>query len=453
MDPSEVNMEDKARLVAISTLYDMEINKSFSNIKLNQYFINYDLSSIDRAFATEIVYGTIRWKNKIDYLIQRNISFKISDVEIWTLICIRSAIYQMFFMDKVPEFAAVNVAVDLAKMKDVKSAGFVNGILRNILRNREEINNVGIKNKTKRLSIQYSHPEWFVRKFQKLYGEDFVIKLMEINNTPSELTARVNTLKISRSELIEKMAAKGFVVKPGNLDESIILKGYSMIEKSEEFKNGYFIFQDESSMLVTKVLNPQVNDIIIDVCSAPGGKATHIGQVMNNIGEILAFDIYPHKLELIKNNAEKLGIDIIRALEGNATVFNPELCNLADRVLIDAPCSGLGLIRKKPEIRWNMSEEDIVELSKLQLKILNNASKYLKPNGILVYSTCTITEEENEEVINNFLKENKNYKLENISSYLPDYYKGENCEAGYIKLFPNINKCDGFFLARLRKEW
>jgi 16S rRNA (cytosine967-C5)-methyltransferase len=446
-------MEDKARFVAVSTLYDMEVKKSYSNIKLNEYFIKYDLNSLDRSFATEILYGTIRWKLKIDYLIQKNISTRIDEMSLWVLVCLRTAIYQIFIMDKVPEFAAVNEAVKLVKINEEKAAAFVNGILRNILRNKEEFDNIGIKNKTKRLSIQYSHPEWFIRKFQALFGERFVIDLMNINNTPPELTARVNTLKISRAVLITELEKEGFSIQEGNLDESIILDGYSMIEKSKEFNSGYFIFQDESSMLVSKVLDPKPGDIVIDLCSAPGGKTTHLAGLMNNEGKILAFDIHKHKLELIRENAEKLGINIIKTFEGDATVFNESLYEYGDKVLIDAPCSGLGLIRKKPEIRWNITEGNILELKKLQIDILDNASKYLKKGGILVYSTCTISEEENEEIILEFLANNPNFKLEAINNYLPDKYKSDNGNKGFTKLFPNIHDCDGFFISRLRKEW
>ena len=446
-------MEDKARFVAISTLYDIETQGAYSNLKSNAYFKEYNLSSIDRAFATEIIYGTIRWKLKIDYCIQKFTMTKIQDISTWALICIRIAIYQVFFMDKVPESAAVNVSVELAKINDERAAGFVNGILRNILRNKEEFSKIGVNNKTKRLSIEYSHPEWFIRKFREIHGEKFLIDLMKVNNTPPALTVRVNTLKINRDVLIKKLEEQGYSAEVGRLDESIILSGFSMIEKSDEFNNGYFIFQDESSMLASRILSPEPGDVVIDLCSAPGGKTTHLAQLMRNRGEILAFDIHPHKIELINENAKRLGIEIIDAFIGDATVFNEELVGYANKVLVDVPCSGLGLIRKKPEIRWNISEDNIIQLQKLQMKILVNASKYLKIDGVLVYSTCTITLEENEEVISKFLSENPNYKLDSICDYVPEDFKAQSCEKGYVKLFPNENECDGFFIARLRRVW
>lgn len=446
-------MEDKARFVAVSTLYDMEVKGAYSNIKLNEYFVKYDLSSIDRGFATELLYGTVRWKAKIDYLIQKSIKNNINEIAPWTLVCLRTAIYQIYFMDKVPEFAAVNEAVKLVKMKADRATSFVNGVLRSILRNKDEFDNIGIKNKTKRLAIQYSHPEWFVKKFGNIYGEEFITELMRINNTPPELSARVNTLKTTREELINLLSSEGCLVQKGNAQEAIVFNGYSMIEKSKEFNEGYFIFQDESSMLVAKVLDPKPGNKVVDLCSAPGGKTTHIAQLMENKGEVIAFDIHEHKLELINDNTRKLGIKIIKTDKRDATILNEDLESTCDRVLVDAPCSGLGLIRKKPEIRWNIKEEDLLSLKNLQKKILYNASKYVRNGGVLVYSTCTISEEENEEVIKEFLSDTPNFELEDIEGYLPEKYLNKTAKEGYIKLFPNVNGCDGFFIARLRRKW
>ncbi|QCX32219.1 16S rRNA (cytosine(967)-C(5))-methyltransferase RsmB [Caloramator sp. E03] len=446
-------MEDKARLIAVKTLCDIDEKKSYSNIKLNYYFKKYDLSTIDRTFSTEILYGTIRWKLKIDYLISKFAKKGINNIPNWVLNSIRIAVYQIFFMDRVPEFAAVDQSVEIVKYKVPKAASFTNAILRNILRNKDEFNNIDVKDKFKKLSIQYSHPEWFVKRVIKETGEDFAIELMNKNNTPSDLTIRVNSLKISKKELTNALRSKKVEVYEGRLDESLILKGYSNIEKSEEFSKGYFIIQDEASMLATKILDPKPFETIIDLCSAPGGKSTHIAQLMENKGEILAFDIYDHKLKLVNENAKRLGIDIIKTQLRDSTLYYKDLEQKGDRVLIDAPCSGLGLIRKKPEIRWNTNEDDIKQLIKIQKNILNNAARYVKVNGVLLYSTCTITREENEEVIDDFLKNNNNYELKDICSYLPLEFKNDSCKNGFVKLYPNLNNCDGFFIAKLIRKW
>lgn len=447
-------MNDIARLIAVKTLFDIEVKKSFSNIKLNQYFRQYNPEPVDRAFATEILYGTIRWKLKIDYIIQKFSKRDISGISPWVLSCIRTGVYQIFFMDKVPEFAAVNQAVELVKIKDKKSSSFVNGVLRNILRNKNEFNNIDVKDSIKKLSIEYSHPEWFVDRFTRIYGEDFVKALMSVNNTPPELIVRVNTLKCRKDELVKLLTFKGIECIDGRLDESLILKGFSSIEKSEEFMEGLFTIQDESSMLAVKVLDPRKNDRVIDLCSAPGGKSTHMAQLMENKGEIISFDIHEHKLSLIRENAKRLGIDIIKTRLKDSTVFAEEYKDYGDKVLLDAPCSGLGLLRKKPEIRWSIQPRDIMELQKIQMEIIDNASRYVKKEGTLVYSTCTVSQEENEVIIQNFLKNNENFKLESICSFLPEAFKrGNTCKKGYIKLFPNIHDSDGFFIAKLLRKW
>jgi 16S rRNA (cytosine967-C5)-methyltransferase len=446
-------MEDVARLIAITTLYDIEEKKSFSNIKLNQYFKQYNPSPVDRAFATEILYGTIRWKLKIDYMIQKFSSMKINKISPWVLSCLRTAVYQIFYMNKVPDFAAVNEAVELSKIKEKKASSFVNGVLRNILRNKNQYDNIEEKDRIKRLSIEYSHPEWFVNKYIKTYGEEFVRELMGVNNTPPELTIRINTLKCTKEELVDKLSSKGIECLDGKIEESLILKGYSMIERSEELNEGLFTIQDESSMLAVKVLNPEPGEKLLDLCSAPGGKATHMAQLMKNRGEITAFDIHEHKMKLINQNASRLGIDIIKTYLKDSSIYNDEFFDYADRILVDAPCSGLGLIRKKPEIRWTVKPQDILELQKIQIEILKNDAKYIKKGGILVYSTCTITQEENEDIIKMFLNENSNFKLENICDYIPESIKADTCSSGYIKLFPNVHKSDGFFIAKLIRKW
>ncbi|WDC84049.1 16S rRNA (cytosine(967)-C(5))-methyltransferase RsmB [Caloramator sp. mosi_1] len=249
-------------------------------------------------------------------------------------------------MDKVPEYAAINESVEIVKQREKKASGFVNGVLRSILRNKQQFNQINIKDNIKRLSIQYSHPEWIVKMFIDEFGEDFTEELLKANNTTPKLTVRVNTLKITKEELKKILEDKGINVYDGIVEEALILEDFSNIEKSEEFNKGYFIIQDESSMLVSRVLDVKEGMKVLDLCSAPGGKTTHIAQLMNNKGQVIAFDIHEHKLKLIKSNSDRLGIDIIDAKLKDAEVFMEEYIDYADRVLVDAPCSGLGLLRK-----------------------------------------------------------------------------------------------------------
>lgn len=446
-------MQKDSRYIVVKTLCDIEENKSYSNLKINEYFKRYDLNSQDRGFATEILYGTIRWKLKIDYCIQKYLRADIDNLTPWVRNSLRIAVYQIYFMDKVPEYAAVNQSVDLVKYKEKKYCALVNAVLRNIIKNKQDFYNIDEKDKIKKISIEYSHPQWLVRKLLKIYDEKFVIDLMDKNNTPPKLTIRVNTLKCSYDDLKAKLESEGAFVTKGKIQDSMALKNFHLIEKSKEFNEGLFTIQDESSMLAVKCLNPMPGDTIMDLCSAPGGKSTYAAQLMKNKGEIIAFDIYEHKINLINNNAERLGINIIKTMLKDATIFMEEFENYADKVIVDAPCSGLGLIRKKPEIRWNFEEKNIRELKKIQYSILENASKYVKIKGCIIYSTCSITVDENEDIIKRFLKEHENFKLEDISEFFPEDFSSETLKSGFIKLFPNINDMDGFFIAKLIRKW
>jgi len=444
-------MKDKARFIVVKVLTEIEENKAFSNIKLNQYFKKYDLTALDRAFATEVLYGTVRWKLRIDYFIQSFLNRNIDTINLWALNCIRIAVYQIFFMDKIPDFAAVNQSVDVCKAKFPKLSGFVNGVLRNILRNKESFNVINEGDPIKFMSIKYSHPEWLVRYFTKLFDQEFLEELMMANNQPPKLTIRVNTLKISKDNLREKLLNRGMKVYDGILEECLILEDIGHLEKVPEFIEGLFFIQDQGSMLASKVLNPLPGQKVLDMCAAPGGKTTHLAQLMKNEGEIVAFDIYKHKINLILDNAKRLGINIIKPVLKDATVYIEELNDSFDKILLDAPCSGLGLLRKKPEIRWNIKEKDIFDLTKVQTVLLNNASKYVKVGGEIVYSTCTITKEENEDIIEHFLDENKNFELVNISNFI--YDKLSIKSDYYLRLYPNLHDTDGFFICKLKRLW
>lgn len=445
-------MIDKARTIAAAVFKDMEQEGAYSNLKLNQYFKSYNLEYKDRSFASEILYGTLRNKLKIDYMIGRFSKIDLDKMSSWARNIIRTAVYQIFYMDRVPEFAAVNEAVEIAKAKDRKAAAFVNGLLRAILRNKEAFNKIDVKDSVKRMSIEYSHPEWFIRKYLPIYGEEFLCRWMEKNNTPSYMTVRINTLKTDTETATELFRQKGIGVKKGIVPEALILEGYGMIEKSDEYSSGLITIQDESSMLASRVLKPAPGSNVLDMCSAPGGKATHMAQLMRDSGKLIAFDLHPHKIKLIRDNAIRMGINIIKAQEGDASKHNQQLENFAEFLLLDAPCSGLGLIRKKPEIRWRVTEEDILSLQKVQKDILKNVSSYVKPGGHMVYSTCTITREENENVLEDFLKSNSEFYVEDISSYIPDVLKDSITHEGFLKLFPQEHDTDGFFIAKLGRK-
>ncbi|HOM01701.1 MAG TPA: 16S rRNA (cytosine(967)-C(5))-methyltransferase RsmB [Acetivibrio sp.] len=446
---------DKPRETALKILYDINEKGAYSNISLNKYLNGFEFESVDRAFITDIVYGTLKWKYTIDYLIEKFSSIKIKKLSPWILNILRMGIYQIIYMDRIPVSAACNESVKLAtKYGHAASSKYVNAVLRNIARSKE---NLPYPDKNKDtahyLSIKYSHPLWMVKDWLLRFGEEFTEGLLKANNDVARFTVRVNDLKISKEELIDMLTGDGFEVENGKyLDEALIIKNPSAVQKMGAFAKGYFQVQDESSMLVAKVLDPKPGETVLDVCSAPGGKSTHIAQIMKNRGTVISRDIHEHKIKLIEQAKERLGLEIIKIEVFDAAVLDSNLVGKIDRVLVDAPCTGFGIIRRKPDIKWSRNLEDKAEIVSLQEKILSTASEYVKDGGVLVYSTCTIEPEENEKAVEKFVSGNKDFYLEDITDLLPESLRKESASKGYIQLYPNIDGIDGFFIARMRKR-
>jgi len=438
----------KDREIALKILHTIDTKDAYSNLTINSELKDKNLSSLDRGFITELVYGTLENSIYIDYIISKFSTTKLNKINKWTINILRLGIYQIMFLDKVPDFAAVNESVNLAKKYSIKTAGFTNAILRNVLRNKENIELPDKKKEfVKYLSIKYSHAEWMVNRFLTYFTKEFTEDLLKANNERPDFYLRINTLKTNVEDCIKSLSEKNIEVKRNEkIAEAITVKGINQLEELEEFKAGLIHVQDFGSMLVSRVLNPQEGEYIVDVCCAPGGKTTHMAQLMNNKGKILARDVYEHKLRLVKNNAKRLGVNIIQTEEFDGMKLDKNLIGKADKVLVDAPCSGLGIIRRKPEIKYRKKADDLTELRKMQLSILNNASEYVKPNGELIYSTCTIDPNENESVIEEFLKGKSNYKLMDIEGF--DEFKRKD---GTIQLYPNVHNTDGFYIARLKR--
>jgi 16S rRNA (cytosine967-C5)-methyltransferase len=446
---------DLARETALKILFEINEKGAYSNISINKYLGQNNLRDIDRGFVTELVYGTVKWKLALDWAIQQFSSIKFKKISPWILNILRIGIYQLLYMNRVPVQAACNESVKLAKRYGhYASVSFVNGVLRNIARNRDNIKYPDKDREyAKYLSIRYSHPEWMVRRFLELFGAGFSESLLESNNKVPDFTVRVNTLKTSSKELIELLRQEGMEASHGRYaKEAVIIKNPIPVSRIEAFKKGLFQIQDESSMMAARILDPEPGEFIIDVCSAPGGKTTHIAQLMNNRGKLLARDIHQHKIKLIEESCERLGISIIETQLYNALEVDVGLKGKADRVLVDAPCSGLGIIRRKPDIKWAKNIEDTEEVTNLQMGILNASSKYVKPGGVLVYSTCTVLPEENEHMVHNFIAANPDFKAEDISGQIPETLADADTATGCLKLFPNKHNVDGFFIARLRKR-
>lgn len=442
-----------ARELALDILMDISMNKAFSNISIKKH-LKEKINIQEENLVREIVYGVLENQIYIDYIISKASNIKLKKIHPTMLIIIRMGIYQLIFMDRIPASAAVNESVNLAKKHGHKgSIGFVNGVLRGISRDKDKFAKIDVKEKIDYISIKYSHPRWIVERWVKEFGEEFTELICKENNNKPELNIRVNTLKTTKEELIAKLEEQDFIIKESKYArDSLIIENPSRVTELREFVLGYFFIQDESSTMVGQIMDPKPGSIVIDICSAPGGKATHIAQMMDNKGKILSRDIYEHKLNLIEENANRLGIDIIHTDISDATKIDESLLNIADYCLVDAPCSGFGLIRRKPEIKWNRQEIDIAELVDIQYQILNNAKDYIKVGGTLIYSTCTIESDENINLISRFLEENKNFKLVSLENMLENKENIATLKDGYIQLFPHIHGTDGFYIAKMIKE-
>ena len=447
-------MIDKTREVALKTLYKIDKEEMYSNLALNEMIKQNrsNLNSRDIGLISEIVYGTISWKLTIDEIIRKYSSIKMKKISPWILNVLRMGIYQIIFLDKIPKSAAVNESVNLAKRYGHKgSSNFVNAILRKVSKEDiEEFNK--IENSIERISKTTSTPEWIVEELLKEKNEKEVEKICKSFNIKPKISIRVNRLKTTKDELKEKLKDRNINCQDGKLSDFIMIDGLKDIENLDLFKEGYFTVQDESAGMASIVLNPLENEFVLDACSAPGGKTTHLAEIMNNKGKIIAWDIYEHRLNLIKQNYKRLGINIIETNLNDATIYKEEYFEKFDKILLDVLCLGIGVIRRKPDIKWQRRKENINEITKIQMQILETCSKYLKKGGELVYSTCSILEEENQNIIDVFLNKNPEYEIsryENIANNVE--ISRYLVEDKYIKIYPNDTN-DGFFICKIYKK-
>lgn len=424
---------DKARFSAIKTVYAVQSQGAYSNVALAQILRQEKLSDLDRRFCTELVYGTIKAGASLDWKISKYVNRPLDKTDEKILAILRVGMYQIFFLDRVPNSAAVNESVEITKkFVNIGASKFVNGVLRSAVREPQK-SDFPNDESVESLALQTFHPVWLVKLFVEEFGLETAKKICATNNIEPPLCLRVNLLKSTRAEILAALENFGATAEISKLvPEGIICKSHGALDSFKPLKIGKCQVQDESSMLAARWLNPAENDFVIDCCAAPGGKSTHIAELMKNHGRIIAADIYETKIELIKENVKRLGIKIIEPLILDARKIGEKFFNQADKVLIDAPCSGLGVIRRKADLRWKKNPAEIAELPKLQAEILASAADAVKKGGTLIYSTCTIIRRENEEIVENFLKLNKNFKLVEMKTFLP-----------------HIDGTDGFFIAKL----
>ena len=431
-----------ARSLAYEVLFTIIQEDGYSNITLNKYFNQYKVEEQDKRFISEVVYGTIKNKLYLEHILK---SYSKGRVKPKVKIILLMSVYQLLYMDKTPNFAIIDEAVKLSKKIAGNITGkFVNGILRNIERNAKNLE-LKYKNKTEKFCVENSCPKELFDILNKQYGKEKAQSIVVSFNQKSKNSIRYNPLKTTKSDLIEKL---GSAVSESEICEDSLILNKLNIDNSL-FTNGYYIIQDEASALVASSIGLPVDKKykILDTCAAPGGKSLHIASKYFN-SSLVSCDKYIHKLKLIEDNTAKLGISNIEIKEQDATIYNSSFNDKFDIVICDVPCSGIGVIKNKPEIKYKITNSYVEEISKLQYQILDNSKKYVKNNGILMYSTCTIDKRENIENINKFLNENKDFKLENISLKNSIIKTSEN---GVLEILPDEYSCDGFFIAKLRK--
>jgi len=448
------NGETSVRRLASEILLKVDIQKAYADILLDQRIRIQRLQERDRALLTELVYGTLRWRGAIDAQLNRHLRRPLAETDPFIRNLLRVTLYQLLFLDKIPDYAAVNEAVQLAKKHGGgKVAGFVNGALRNFLRrNNETATPQATDDSIAVLAVKYSHPEWLVKKWLEYFGLEGAKELMRANNERSPLVLRVNTLKSDRRALLDLLERNGVTAVATQWSpEGVWVQSGSAVDGLPGFHQGLFQVQGEASQLVAYLLASQPEERVLDACAAPGGKTTHIAELMNDAGEVTALDISARGIEKIRDNAARLGLTSVRALRSDASRdFPGSFLGHFDRVLVDAPCSGLGTLRSHPEIKWHRNPSDIERLGRLQEKILDRVVPCLRPGGVLVYSTCTLTRDENEQVVESFLKAHREFELENAAGYLPEQAKSM-VQGSYFLALPHRHNTDGFFAARMRK--
>jgi len=440
------------REAAVDLLEAIEKNQSYSNLLLNSTIEKNNISSIDTGLLTELTYGTLQRKMALDYYLKPFIK-NSKKLEKWVLQLLRMTLYQMVYLDKIPDRAAIFEAVEIAKKRGHKGiSGMVNGVLRSI--QRQGLPSLeGVSDPIERLSIETSHPEWLVKRWVSQFGFERTKEMCEVNLTAPLQTARVNLTKTTIRECIEDLDEEGFLIEKSPIIPEAIRSMKGNLAFSRAFKKGMITIQDESSMLAAYALGPRENELILDACAAPGGKTTHIAETMKLTGGVISLDLHEHKVKLINENAKRLGLGNIRTIAMDSRNAGEQFDKeYFDRILLDAPCSGLGVMRRKPDMKYTKKEQDVYQLSTIQQNLLNSVSPLVKKGGILVYSTCTVDKEENENTVSQFLQEHPEFEMdETLKDRMPEAIQPLVTD-GYLQIFPQDFGSDGFFIASLRKK-
>ncbi|MBG3873468.1 16S rRNA (cytosine(967)-C(5))-methyltransferase RsmB [Staphylococcus xylosus] len=435
-----MTIDTNVRLLAFETIQDIINDKAYSNIIINEVLSNNELNRADKSLFTELVYGTLKRKYTLDYLLKPFVQTKLKG---WVRQLLWMSIYQYAYLDKIPEHAIIHEAVEIAKYKGGPHNGnVVNGILRSMMRS-ELPDFTEITDDKKRIAIEYSLPKWLVDHWVTHLGLEKTEEIAQSFLDKVSTTVRVNLTRITVDEAIRRLTDDDYIVElDKEIDTCLHISGKPIIE-SRLFKDGLVSIQDKSSMFVGEIMSLTEGDKVLDACSAPGGKACHIAEILNGTGHVDATDIHEHKIDLIDFNIKKLRLSNISAFEHDAT---EKYDKVYDKILVDAPCSGLGVLRHKPEIKYEQSQHSIQSLVEIQLEILNNVKDSVKPGGTIIYSTCTIEQMENENVIYTFLKANKDFEFDAFEHPIT----GEKVKT--MQVLPQDFNSDGFFITRIKRK-
>ena len=441
------------REIVLEVLLEITEHGMYSHIVLRDVLNKYQyLEKKERSFITRVTEGTLEHMMEIDYILDQFSKVKVKKMKPVIRNIMRSAVYQMKYMDSVPVSAACNEAVKLAVRKGFGSLrGFVNGVLRNVARNLDQIEYP--TEPLQRLSIQYSMPEWILNLWLKAYDSDIVEQMLQAFQRETPLTIRCNLRMVTPKQLKEHLEAEGVTVKVHPyLEYAFHISGFDYLGDLESFQNGEFSVQDISSMLVSELADPKEGDYVIDVCAAPGGKSLHMAEKLNGSGHVEARDLTEYKVSLIQENIERTGLSNVEAVQQDALIFDETSVGKADIVLADLPCSGLGVLAKKTDLKYKATKEGADSLAKLQREMLKNVQAYVKDEGKLVYSTCTINQAENMDNVHWFLNQYPEFELIDIHGLLCEELQKDVKENGCIQLLPGVHQSDGFFLACMKKR-
>jgi 16S rRNA (cytosine967-C5)-methyltransferase len=436
------------REAALDVIEAVEKNQSYSNLLLNSVIEKNQLPSKDIGLLTELTYGTIQRKMTLDFYLAPFIKGKLDE---WVRHLLRLSLYQLVYLDRIPDRAVFYEAVEIAKKRGHKGiSGLVNGVLRSVQRKGLPSLDT-IKDPIERVAIETSHPYWLVKRWEEQFGLEKTKEMCETNLIAPKQTARVNTTKISREELVKRLTDNGNEVKESAIVPEAIQSLRGNLAKSEAYRNGQCTIQDESSMLVSYALKLEQGMKVLDACAAPGGKTTHIAEKLSGTGEVHALDLHKHKVKLIDENATRLGLNNVKSATLDSRKAGEKFEKESfDRILVDAPCSGLGVLRRKPDIKYAKKESDLLSLQKIQLDILSAVAPLLKKDGLLVYSTCTVDQNENEGTVAAFLSDHSEFEPDALNG-LPDSIT-PFIKENQLQVFPQDFGGDGFFISCFRKK-